>query len=119
VSVTYLSGRGGRLDITLDGLIFRRTQHDAARLGTAAVHTVDWDDVLGAEIQTTGKGRAVVRVAVLGATATGPHRDDPYALKAQRGESERARELADRINEEVGVRRRWRDGAPAEPEPIG
>lgn len=110
--VSHLSGRKASVDVTIDGLTFRRTQSDAARRGTTPISSVEWGDVVGAEVQTTRKGRAIVRVAVEGAPPVDVHRDDPYALKVPRKLADHAQELADRINEEVGVRRRWRDGAP-------
>jgi hypothetical protein len=75
------------------------------------VHVL-WDEVTGAELQTTGKGRIVVRVGVVGAPATTGHRHDPYAVKVTRKQSQAARRLVEHINEEAAAHRRWRENGP-------
>jgi hypothetical protein len=102
------SGRGARIDVSIDGVTFTRSKSDAARRRTPTRVQVAWDDVTGAELQTTGKGRIVVRVGVAGAPATKEHRHDPYALKVTRKQSESARRLVEHVNEEATARRRWR-----------
>ena len=109
--VTHLSGRKGRIDVSLDGVSFTRSDTDAARQGTARRIDVGWDDVTGAEVQTTSKGRPVIRVAVAGAPAVARHQDDPHALKLSRKLSEPAHELVEQINDEAAARRRWREHA--------
>jgi len=42
---------------------------------------VDWDDVSGAEVQTTRKGRSVIRLYVAGAATPAHQRDDSHAIK--------------------------------------
>ncbi|NUR09831.1 MAG: hypothetical protein HOQ22_14155 [Nocardioidaceae bacterium] len=112
VPVTYVYGRKARIDISVDGVTFTRSESDAARRATPRRVRVEWDDVTGAEVRTTRKGRAVVRVGVTGAEQTDDHRHDPYAVKVARHQSEAAYRLVEQVNEEVAARRRWRRHAP-------
>lgn len=112
VPVTHLSGRHARIDVSLDGIRFTRSESDAARHGTERVQDLAWEQVTGVTVQTSRKGRAVIRVAVAGAPPVAHHRDDPYAVKAPRKQTATAHELADQISAEVEARRRWREGAP-------
>lgn len=116
MSATQVSGRRARIDATLDGVAFTRTEVDALRRATDRVRQVEWDQVAGAAIEVTGKGRSVVRVQVVGAPVVADHRVDPFAVKVARGQAENARDLVQRINDEVDVRRRWRE-QPAEDPP--
>ena len=109
--VTHLSGRKARIEVSLDGVTFIRSESDATRLGIARRIDVGWDDVTDAEVQTTSKGRPVIRVGVAGAPAVAHHRDDPYAIKVPRKQSGLAHELVAQIQDEVVARRRWRDHA--------
>ena len=109
--VTHLSGRTGRIDVSLDGVTFTRSDSDATRRGAARRIHVGWDDVTGAEVQTTSKGRPVIRVGVSGAPAVAHHRDDPHAIKVPRKQSHSAQQLVTEINSEVAARRRWRENA--------
>lgn len=102
------SGRRARIDVSIDGVTFTRSKSDAAQRRTRPLVHVAWDDVTGAELQTTGKGRTVVRVGVAGVSAAKEHRHDPYALKVTRKQSESARRLVEHVNEEAAARRRWR-----------
>ena len=111
--VTHLSGRKARIDVSLDGVTFTRSEADATRLGVARRLHAGWDDVTGAEVQTTSKGRPVIRVGVAGAPAAAHHRDDPHAIKVPRKESVSAHQLVAEINDEVAARRRWRQQAQA------
>jgi hypothetical protein len=111
VPVTHLSGRHARVDVTLDGVRFTRTESDAARRSTDRVRDIAWDDVRGAAVETTPKGREVLRIAVAGTPVAGDHRVDPYALKVPRKASPAAAALAEHINAEVAVRRTWREHA--------
>lgn len=104
MTVSHLLGRRARVDVTLEGLTFTRT-------ASGSVHEVVWEDVLGAEVTHTGKGRPVLRVAVAGAPTDLPRRDDPYSVTVPRKEAPRAFELAEQITLEVDVRRRWREHA--------
>jgi hypothetical protein len=109
VSVTHLSGRHARIDVSLDGIRFTRTESDATRRDSERVRDVGWDQVMGATVQTSRKGRPIVRVAVAGARAAAHHRDDPYAVKVRRGQTAAADEMVAEINAEVEVRNRWRE----------
>ena len=115
--VTQLSGRHGGLHVTLDGIRFTRSEVDALRRGTGRVHEVGWERVTGASVQTTGKGRTVIRVAVADVPAGSHHRDDPYAVKIPRKKAASAHELVDQINAEVEGRRRWRRHATEDAAP--
>src|SRR5215510_4886501 len=103
VPVTYVYGRKARIDISVDGVTFTRSESDAARRATPRRVHVEWDDVTGAEVQTTRKGRSVVRVGVAGAEETAQHRHDPYAVKVARNQSEAAHRLVEQVNEEVAA----------------
>jgi hypothetical protein len=105
----HLSGRHARIDVSLDGIRFTRSESDAAKRGTKRVREVGWDQVAGATVQTNRKGRAIIRVTVAGAQAVDHHRDDPYAVKLRRGQTAAAQELVGEINTEVAVRLRWRE----------
>ncbi|WP_139175716.1 hypothetical protein [Nocardioides lianchengensis] len=109
--VTHLAGRSARIDVTLEGLTFTRSVAGAARRGVEPVQEVLWDDLVGAELVHTRKGRPVFRVLVVGARAGLPLREDPYALKLPRAADERAAELVEQVAREVAVRRRWREHA--------
>jgi hypothetical protein len=111
VPVTRLSGRKGRIEVSLDGVTFTRSESDATRHGTSRRIHVGWDDVTGAELQTTSKGRPVIRVGVAGTSAAAHHRDDPHAVKVPRKQSDSAHQLVAQINDEVAARRRWREHA--------
>ncbi len=121
VPVTHVSGRHARIDVTLDGIRFTRSEADAARRRTERVQDLAWDQVAGATVQVSRKGRAVIRVAVVGAPAVDHHRDDPYALKVPRKSTAAVPELVDRINAEVDARHRWREAVRegGDPTPTG
>lgn len=110
-----MSSRHARLDVLLDGLRITRSASDAARRHTERVLVLEWDEVAGATLELTGKGRSIVRVAVVGPHAVDDHRDDPYAVKAGRDQAESAVAVVDRINEEAATRRRWHEQAAATP----
>jgi hypothetical protein len=111
VPVTHLSGRKGRIEVSLGGVTFTRSESEAARRGTTRRLHVDWNDVTGAEVQTTNKGRPVIRVGVTDAADAAHHRDDPHAVKLPRKQSLFAHQLVAQINDEVAARRRWRQHA--------
>ena len=111
VSVTHLSGRHARIDVSLDGVRFTRSDVDAARRRSGRIQDIDWESVAGARVETTRKGRAVIRVLVLGAPEVEKHQEDPHAVKVPRGHAEAAHELVAYINDEVAVRRSWREQA--------
>ena len=100
--------RRARVDVSVDGVTFTRSQAQAARRGAALRTHLDWDDVDGVEVQTTRKGRVVIRVTVVDQSAATHHRADPYAIKVPRKQSEAAYQLVQQIEEEVVARRRWR-----------
>lgn len=104
----HLVGRRARIDVSLDGVTFTRSESDAAKRGAARRTHVDWQDVTGAVLEVSGKGRPVIRVRVAGVSAVGHHRADPYAIKVARRQAEAARDLVDHIEDEVAARRRWR-----------
>ena len=106
-----MSGRHARIDVTLDGISFTRSESDANRRATARQRQVGWDDVTGATVQMSRKGRTVIRVAVAGAPDVAHHRDDPFAVKVPRKRSDTADEVVRHINAEVVARRRWRENA--------
>jgi hypothetical protein len=112
VSVTHLITRRARIDVSLDGVTITRSASEAKR-GTARRVDVGWDELTGAAVERTRKGRPVVRVSVAGVSAPEHHRDDPYAVKASRRQSEAAHQLVQHIEEEVAARRRWREHAEA------
>ncbi|RYU15113.1 hypothetical protein [Nocardioides iriomotensis] len=91
-------------------MTFTRSKFDADQRRTRRLIHVAWDDVTGAELQKTGKGRTVVRVGVAGATVATGHRHDPYAVKVRRKQSEAASRLVEHVNEEAAAHRRWREG---------
>lgn len=105
---THLTTRRARIDVSLDGVTVTRSESDAAARGTTRRTHVDWDDIAGVEAQTTGKGRVVIRLAVVGAPAASHHRSDPYAVRVPRKQAEAAHALVRQIDEEVAARRRWR-----------
>ncbi len=109
VSVTSVASRHARLDVLMDGIRISRSASDAARRGTVPVRELAWDEVAGARVETTGKGRAVVRVEVRDVTSPRDHRDDPLAVKAGSGQEKDAAAVVALINEEAGTRRRWRE----------
>lgn len=111
--VTQLSTPKARIDVTIAGVAFTRSKADAARRDTTRRIEIEWDDVTGATIDTTSGGRSVIRVGVAAAPDADHHRHDPYAIKAQRGQTELAEQLVERINHEVAVRRRWREHSQA------
>jgi hypothetical protein len=103
-----LSGRRARIDVSLDGIAISRSEADATRYGVSPRIHVDWDDVSGAEVQTTRKGRPVIRLHVAGAATPVHQRDDPHAIKLPRKQAGIAHQLVAQINDEVSGRRRWR-----------
>jgi hypothetical protein len=111
VPVTHLSAPKARIDVSLEGVSFTRTKSDAQRRGARPRVHVSWDDVEGADVQVTRKGRVVLLVAVAGAAPVEHHRYDPYALKVPRAQSDLAHALVGQINDEVATRRRWRETA--------
>lgn len=96
--------------MSLDGVtIYRLGTPSLARGASLRLVHVNWDEVTGAEIQTTSKGRVVVRLRAAGAPSPdGHHRDDPYAVKVARDQSESSLQLVKQINDEVATRTRWR-----------
>ena len=113
VPVTHLITRRARIDVSLDGVTITRSASEAAKRGTARRVDVGWDELTGAVVKRTRKGRPVVRVSVAGVSASEHHRDDPYAVKVPRRQSEAAHQLVEQIEEEVAARRRWREHAEA------
>jgi hypothetical protein len=113
VPVTHLITRRARVDVSLDGVTITRSASDAAKRGTARRVDVGWDELTGAVVERTRKGRPVVRISVAGVSASEHHRDDPYALKVPRRQSEAAHQLVEQIEGEVAARRRWRERAEA------
>ncbi|MFC7494003.1 MULTISPECIES: hypothetical protein [unclassified Nocardioides] len=107
--VSHLAGRRARIDVSLDGIRFTRSQPDAERRDTARVRDIEWEQVTGASVHTSRKGRAVIRVAVVGAPEVEHHRADPFALKVPRRLTATAYDLVAHINDEVAGRRRWRE----------
>jgi hypothetical protein len=112
VLVTHVSARKARIDVSVDGVTFIRSKPEATRRGTAQRIHVGWDDVTGAEVETTSKGRTVIRVSVAGTAATAHHREDAHAVKVPRNQSDTAHQLVEQINDEVAARRRWREHSP-------
>lgn len=108
VPVTHLAGRQARIDVSLDGIRFTRSDSDAGRRNTVRVRDLEWDQVLGASVQSSGKGRPVIRVAVVGAREVADHRHDPNSLTLGRDHEAAARRMVADINAEVAVRDRWR-----------
>ena len=115
MSVTSVNSRHARLDVQLDGIRISRSPSDAARRGTEPVELVAWDDVTGARVERTAKGRAVVRIGVRGVQAPADHRDDRYAVKAGSDQTDDADVVAALVNDEVATRNRWRDLAGRDP----
>lgn len=111
-----ISGPKGRIELTLEGLTFVRPRQRAKRQGTAATHRVDWSNIDGATLETSQRGRPIVRVLVSG-TAVEHHRDDPHAVKLSHKQADEAQQFVDRVNEEVDTRRRWRRLARGSPRP--
>ena len=111
--VTHLITRRARIDVSLDGVTITRSASDAAKRGTARRVHVGWDELADAMVEKTRKGRPVVRISVVGIFATEHHRNDPYAVKVTRKQSEAAYQLVALIEEEVAARRRWRQHAEA------
>lgn len=110
MAVTRLTGTDGRLDFTLDGLTFSRSESAASARGTGRVHQVEWARVTRAEVTWSRKGRPVVRVAVRDTPSVSRHQRDPHALRVKRKFAQAAHEFVDLVNEEVSRRRRWRTG---------
>jgi hypothetical protein len=108
-----VSGRHARIDVSIDGVKITRSPSDAARRHVERICELEWDQILGATLQTSRKGRTIVRVAVAGAPVVAKHRDDPYAIKVLRREASSAPAVVELIEHEVQVRRRWREQAPA------
>ncbi|GAA4723073.1 hypothetical protein GCM10023350_01610 [Nocardioides endophyticus] len=108
----HLVGTNGSIDLTLDGLIFRRTTSAAASRGVARLHHVDWARVDRATIVTSGKGKPVVEIQVAGAPHVESRRHDPHAVKVKRRMLDDAQLFVDQVNSEVATRRRW-DAAAA------
>lgn len=108
-----MSGRHARLDVSIDGVRITRTASDAARRHVERVYELEWAQVAGATLQTSRKGRTIIRVAVVDAPVVAKHRDDPYAIKVLRAEASSAPAVVELIEHEVQVRRGWREQAPA------
>lgn len=111
VTATHVSGRHARLDVSIDGVRITRTASDAARRHVDRTCEIGWDDVTGAVLQTSRKGRTIVRVVVAGGPVVEKHRDDPYAVKVFRGDAADASAVVELIEHEVQVRRNWREQA--------
>ena len=110
MAVTRLSGPDGRLEFTLDGLTFYRSESGASARGTGRVHQVEWVRVIGAEVTWSLKGRPVVRIAVRGAPVVSRHQRDPHAMRVKSKHADRAHEFVDLVNEEVRLHGRWGRG---------
>jgi len=108
---THLVGTNGSIDLTLDGLTFRRTTSAAASRGVARLHDVDWARIDQAIIARSGKGKPVVEIRVVGAPAVEARRHDPHTVKVKRGKLDEARLFVDQVNAEVATRRRWEAAA--------
>jgi hypothetical protein len=109
---THLVGTNGSIDLTLDGLTFRRTTSEAASRGVTRLHDVDWARVDRAIIASSGKGKPVVEIQVVDAPPVESRRHDPHAVKVKRGMLDEAQLFVDQVNSEVATRRRW-DAAAA------
>lgn len=112
MAVTRLTGIDGRLELTLEGLTFRRSKSAALARGTRRLHQVEWPHILGAEVAWSRKGRPLVRIVVAGAPRASRHREDPHAIKVPRKSAAQAVEFVELVNEEIALRRRWRAAAP-------
>ena len=93
--------------MSVDGVTFTRSESDAAERGVERRAHFGWDELSGAEVQTTGKGRPVIRVRVHGGPTPQHHRSDPFALRLPRKHAEAARRLVEQIEDEVAARRQW------------
>jgi hypothetical protein len=111
VPVAHVSSRRAQIGVSLDGVTFTRSEPKPPGRGTTHQIHVGWDDVTGAEVETTSKGRAVIRVGVVGVPVPEHHRDDPHAVKVPRNQAESAHQLVEQINDEVAARRRWQQHA--------
>jgi len=117
MAATRLIGIDGRVDLTLDGLTFRRSKSASLSRGTSRLHHVEWSRIVGAELARSRKGRPIVRISVRDALPVSRHREDPYAVKVKRKSAERAHAFVELVNEEIALRGRWR--AAPEPEGLG
>jgi len=106
VTSSRLTGVDGSVEFTLEGLTFYRANAQAADRGTGRVHQVEWSRIEQAELADSSKGRPMLRITVAGTTALRAKRD-PHVVRVKRKAREVAQEFADRINDEVGARRRW------------
>ncbi len=100
-------GTNGRLEFTLDGLIFRRTTSAAATRGVERLHSIEWASIEAAAVERSGKGKPVVVVQVAGVAPVADRKRDPHALKVKRSQVEDARRFVDLVNNEVATRRGW------------
>lgn len=107
-----------RIDVSVDGVTFTRSESDAAKRGAARRTHLGWDDVTGASVRTTRKGRPVIQVGVVGGSTAQDHRTDPFAVKLRRKQSQDADRLVAQIEDEVAGRRRWQRPAPLEPSDV-
>ncbi|GAB3785774.1 hypothetical protein [Nocardioides ungokensis] len=112
MAVTRLTGIDGRVELTLEGLTFRRSKSAALARGTRRLHEVEWAHILSAEVAWSRKGRPIVRIAVEGARRASRHREDPHAVKVPRKSAAQAIEFVELVNEEIALRQRWRAAAP-------
>ncbi len=111
---THLVGTNGSIDLTLDGLTFRRTTSAAASRGVARLHDVDWARVDRAVIARSGRGKPVVEILIAGAAPVEARRHDPHAVKVKRSKLDEARLFVDQVNSEVATRRRWEAAPPVD-----
>ncbi|WP_028645231.1 hypothetical protein [Nocardioides sp. URHA0020] len=107
----HLVGTNGRIELTLDGLTFRRTKAEAESRGVRRVHSVDWGDISAATLVRSGKGKPVIQVQVSDAGHGAHHVTDPYAVKVKRSQEREGREFVDLVNFEIDTRRRWDEAA--------
>lgn len=108
---THLVGTNGSIDLTLDGLTFRRTTSAAASRGVGRLHGVDWARIDRASIASSATGKPVVEIQVVGVAPVESRRHDPHAVKVKRGMLDEARLFVDQVNAEVATRRRWEAAA--------
>lgn len=106
MSSTHLIGTNGRVEFTLEGLIFRRSTASAAARGVARLHEVAWANIEEAVFATSRKGKPVVGIQVAGVAAT-RRRHDPYAVKVKRSQAGEAQDFVDLVNGEIATRRLW------------
>ena len=113
---TKVVGAKGRIEATIDGLSFYRTEASAAARRTPRRYQVEWDRIATVDFVEPSTGKAAVRVTLVGdaTDVTADGESDLYVMKVRRSKRPEAREFVRLVHAEITQRQSWIRPRPAQ-----